>query len=234
MNNKQLKPNVLLVEDDKSVANVISYNLQKQGYNVIVVHDGEKALITAKNEKPDLILLDWMLPLKSGIEVCTILRSYPECSHTPIIMISAKDDDLDKVTGLDRGADDYMTKPFSPFELAARMRAVLRRIRPAFSDKMLKFSDIEMDLSSHCVMRGSKEVKLAPIEFQILQMLMEKPERVLSRNSLISKIWGTEIEVDTRTVDVHITRLRKALLEASNNNKEIIKTVRLAGYKLTL
>lgn len=230
---KALKPTVLVVEDDKSIATVISYNLQKEGYNVNFVTDGEEGIEVARAEKPDIILLDWMLPSRSGIDVCMALRSTQDTANIPIIMISAKDDDLDKVTGLERGADDYITKPFAPVELLARMRAVLRRIRPAFADKVLRFKDVEMDLSSYNVIRAGKEVKLAPIEFQILQTLMENPNRVLSRDALINKVWGLDIEVDARTVDVHITRLRKALLKASSDNVDIIKTVRLAGYKLS-
>ncbi len=229
---KALKPKVLVVEDDKSIATVISYNLQKEGYNVSFVADGAEGIEAAKAEKPDIILLDWMLPSISGIDVCLALRNNQETANIPIIMISAKDDDLDKVTGLERGADDYMTKPFAPIELLARMRAVLRRIRPAFADKTLRFQDVEMDLSSYIVTRAGNDVKLAPIEFQILQTLMENPNRVLSRDNLINRIWGVDIEVDARTVDVHITRLRKSLMYASPNNIDLIKTVRLAGYKL--
>lgn len=230
--NKTLKPLVLLVEDDHSIANVISYNLQKEGYKVTVVTDGEAAIAVAQEETPDVILLDWMLPRKSGIEVCMALRSIENTANIPIIMISTKDDDLDKVTGLERGADDYITKPFSPIELAARMRAVLRRIRPAFADKKLRFEDIEMDLSSYTVMRAGSQIRLAPIEFQILQALMENPKRVLSREVLIARIWTANASVDQRTVDVHITRLRKALINASPDKIDMIQTIRLAGYKL--
>ena len=231
---KALKPTVLVVEDDKSIATVITYNLQKEGYNVSFVTDGEEGIEAAKAEKPDIILLDWMLPSRSGIDVCMALRGHQETANIPIIMISAKDDDLDKVTGLERGADDYITKPFAPVELLARMRAVLRRIRPAFADKLLRFQDVEMDLSSYTVTRSSKDIKLAPIEFQILQTLMENPNRVLTRDTLINRVWGVDLEVDARTVDVHITRLRKALLGASPDNIDVIKTVRLAGYKLSV
>ena len=232
MCSKDLKANILLVEDDKSVSTVITYNLQKEGYKVSLAVDGEQALNMARLYKPDLVLLDWMLPIKSGIEVCISLKDNQETFHIPIIMVSAKDDDLDKVAGLERGADDYITKPFSPVELMARIKAILRRVRPAFSNKILKFYDVEMDLASYKVIRKDKELQLAPIEFQILQSLIENPSIVLSREMLINKIWGVDIDVDARTVDVHITRLRKALLNTSVDNFDIIKTIRLAGYKL--
>ncbi|CAL7960564.1 Phosphate regulon transcriptional regulatory protein PhoB [Alphaproteobacteria bacterium] len=231
---KALKPTVLIVEDDKSIATVISYNLQKEGYNVIIAVDGEEAVNVAKAERPDIILLDWVLPCKSGIEVCETLRDNPDTSGIPIIMISVKDDDLDKVTGLEHGADDYITKPFAPIVVIARIKAVLRRVRPIFADKKLKFHDLEIDLSSYTVSRSGKEIKLSPIEFQILQILMENSSRVLSREALINRIWGVGVDVDARTVDVHITRLRKALLNASRDNIDVIKTVRLVGYKLSL
>lgn len=230
---KALKPRVLIVEDDKAIATVMCYNLRKEGYEVTLVTDGEDGVETAKLEKPDIILLDWMLPSKSGVDICLTLRKFEETANIPIIMISAKDDDLDKVTGLERGADDYITKPFAPVELLARMRAVLRRIRPAIADKKMVFDDLEMDLSSCNVKRSNVDIKLAPIEFQILQTLMENPNRVLSRDSLINRVWGPDVEVDARTVDVHITRLRKALLKASSDGIDIIKTIRLAGYKIS-
>lgn len=228
--NKNLRLSILIVEDEKSFATVIAYNLQKEGYNVNIINDGEEALQWVYSSKPDLILLDWVLPSKHGIEVCRALRANPDTANIPIIMISARDQDLDKVAGLDRGADDYLTKPFSPIELIARIKAVLRRIRPAIAEKTLQFNDIVIDLNTYSVTCNSIEVKLAPIEFQILQILMENPGNVFSRNELIEKIWGIEVVVDPRTVDVHMTRLRKALFKACG--KECIKTVRLVGYKL--
>ncbi|MDA0938693.1 MAG: response regulator [Proteobacteria bacterium] len=231
---KQLKLTILLVEDDKSVAAVVAYNLQKGGYTVHVLHDGEGAVEWAKSFKPDLILLDWVLPGKSGMEICAELRAFHLTANTPIIMLSAKDQDFDKVAGLEEGADDYIVKPFSPVELMSRVKAILRRIRPAFAQNILSFYDIEMNLSSYSVTRGERNVKLAPIEFKILQIMLEQPEVVLGRSVLIEKIWGADIKVDPRTVDVHITRLRKALLNASADDIDVIKTVRLAGYKLQL
>lgn len=231
--NKSLKPTILLVEDDHSISSVIRYNLAKDGYQVIVADNGENGFELAISHQPDLIILDWMLPRSSGLEVCVMLRENEVTENIPIIMISARNQDLDKVTGLERGADDYITKPFSPLELMARIRAIFRRIRPAFTNKKLEFLDIVIDLSSYQTRRGDVEVKLAPIEFQILQSLMEEPGRVLSREELIKQVWETNVHVDNRTVDVHITRLRQALLKASNDSVDVIKTVRLVGYKLS-
>jgi two-component system phosphate regulon response regulator PhoB len=229
---KKLNPTVLIVEDEESIVAVIKYNLKKEGYFVQVAGDGADAVEAAKKLKPDIVLLDWMLPTMSGIDVCKTIRSTPEISNTPIIMITAKSQDIDKVTGLDIGVDDYMVKPFSPAELIARIKAILRRLRPAFSGNSLNFEDIVLDLNSHSVTRNGHDIKLSPIEFQILQILMENPSRVMSRDALMDKIWGTDIYVGSRTVDVHITRLRNALLKASTNNLDVIKTIRLAGYKL--
>ncbi len=229
---KNLQPTILVVEDDESISSIIKYNLKKAGYMVNLVDNGNDAITAAKSTIPDLILLDWMLPGMTGIDVCKTLRSQPETVNIPIIMLSAKGEEIDKITGLDRGADDYITKPFSPVELSARIKAVLRRIRPAFSGKFLEFEDIKIDLSMHTVERAGQELKLSPIEFKILQSLMENPGRVLSRESIMDKIWGAEIYVGTRTIDVHITRLRKALIASSKDGNDIIKTVRLGGYAL--
>jgi len=228
---KILKPSILVVDDEESISTVIRYNLQKEGYRVTTISDGTDALKYAQENKPDLILLDWMLPSIPGVEICRKLREEPETANIPIIMVSARTEEFDRITGLDRGADDYIIKPFSPAELIARIKAILRRMRPAFSNKTLTFDDMEMDLLSHTVIRDGGEVKLAPLEFQILQILMEHPNRVLSREALIDKIWGDDT-VGNRTVDVHITRLRKALLKQSLTGEDIIKTVRLAGYTL--
>ncbi len=229
---KVLKPSILVVEDEESIATVIKYNLQKEGYQVQITADGEEAVYLAKNSKPDIILLDWLLPSIQGIEVCRVMRETPETSNIPIIMISAKGEEFDRISGLERGADDYIVKPFSPAELIARIKAIFRRLRPAFSNKVIEFEDIAMDLMTHSVTRKGYEVKLAPIEFQILQILMEHPNRVLSREALIDKIWGVDIYVGSRTVDVHVTRLRKALIKASPDGEDLIKTIRLAGYCL--
>lgn len=229
---KVLKPSVLVVDDEESISTVIKYNLQKEGYRVQTASDGEEALAIAQSNKPDLVLLDWMLPSMSGVEICRKLRENPDTANIPIIMVSAKAEEFDRITGLDKGADDYVIKPFSPAELIARIKAILRRMRPAFSNKVLVFDDIEMDLLSHSVARGGGDVKLAPLEFQILQILMEHPNRVLSREALIDKIWGADAYVGARTVDVHITRLRKSLLRQSLTGEDVIKTIRLAGYTL--
>lgn len=229
-----LKPHVLIAEDEDAISAVVKYNLRKQGYNVYEVNDGADALDYAKSNKPDVIILDWMLPTMSGIDVCKNLREYHDTLNIPIIMLTAKSEELDKITALERGADDYMTKPFSPNELVARIKAILRRIRPAFSGKILKFDDIEMDLLAHTVTRNGNEIELSPIEFNILLVMMENPGRVLSRDALMNKIWGNDIYVGSRTIDVHITRLRKALVNASKDGKDVIRTVRLEGYTLRL
>lgn len=229
---KQLQPSILVVEDEDGMASVLNYTLKKEGYSVHVTNNGPEAIDLAREIHPDLILLDWMLPNMTGVEVCRILRQKTETQNIPIIMISAKGDEVDKITGLDRGADDYIVKPFAPAELIARIKAVLRRMRPAFSGKILEFFDIKMDLKNHSVIRNNKELSLSPIEFKILQILIENPGRVLSRESLMDKIWGNEVYVGSRTVDVHITRLRKMLLDTSLDNIDIIKTIRLAGYTL--
>jgi two-component system, OmpR family, phosphate regulon response regulator PhoB len=227
-----LMPTILIVEDEDSIASIIKYHLKKEGYHVLTVGDGAEAVRVAKASKPDLILLDWILPSIPGVEVCKLLRNSSEVANVPIIMVTAKLDDIDKITGLERGADDYITKPFSYNELLARIKAVLRRLRPAFSGKILAFEDIKIDLATHTVTRGENKLDLSPIEFKILQVLIENPGRVMSRDSLMDKIWGTEIYVGSRTVDVHITRLRKALINSSSDGKDMIKTIRLAGYTI--
>lgn len=231
---KKLSPTILLVEDDISVASVVKYNLQKLDYAVTVVEDGSLAIPTAVKIRPDIIILDWMMPGISGIEICKQVRQTPTIANTPILMLSARNEEMDKIAGLETGADDYLTKPFSSHELAARIKALIRRIRPAFSVKMLKHQDIEMDLEYHTVRRDGYSVDLSPIEFKILYLLMEHPGKVYSRENLMDKVWGADIYVGTRTVDVHITRLRRALQVGANASKKIIKTVRLSGYALVL
>ncbi|MBI1953986.1 MAG: response regulator [Proteobacteria bacterium] len=232
MRGNELKINILLVEDDRSVAAAVSYNLQKDGCRVYVAHDGKAALEMARSHVPDLILLDWVLPDRSGPEICSSLRADPNIGHTPIIIISVKGDEIDKVMGLDHGADDYITKPLFPQEMKARIKAVLRRIRPALISREISFHDIVMDLNAHTVMRKETELTLSPVEFQILQALIEAPGIVLSRGALIKKVWGADVNVDERTVDVHITRLRHVLIKASSDGLDLIKTIRLGGYKL--
>ncbi|MEM7616981.1 MAG: phosphate regulon transcriptional regulator PhoB [Pseudomonadota bacterium] len=231
-NKKELQPNILVVEDEESIAIMIQYNLEKEGYRVRVTSDGEEAMLMIEESKPDLILLDWMLPSMSGIEICRHLRSKDEYKTIPIIMISAKGEGEDKIRGLDCGVDDYLVKPFLPTELSARIRAVFRRIRPAFTKKHLEFEDVKLDLISCNVTRDENPVHLGPTEFKILQSLMEYPSRVLTRDQLIRKVWGYDNDVEYRTIDVHINRLRKAL-NLKGEKPNIIKTIRSTGYSLT-
>lgn len=227
---KTLKPSILVVEDEASISTVIKYNLEKVGYRVYILEDGSQVLQYTLENNPDLILLDWMLPTITGIEVCNLLRHNDVTANIPIIMISARNEGHDKIDGLNEGADDYIAKPLSPVELIARIKAVLRRIRPAFSDKVLVFDDIEMDLLNHLVTRDAGEVNLSPIEFQLLQILIEQPNVTQSRATLIEKIWGANDTINLRTIDVHITRLRHALLRKSLTGEDVIKSVRNTGY----
>ena len=221
---------VLIVDDEAPILALVRYNLEKAGYRVLEAADGREALLVASEEQPDIIVLDWMLPSLSGIEVCRRLRRDRDLSHTPIIMLTARGDEEDRVRGLDVGADDYMPKPFSPSELLARIRAVLRRIRPALAEDSLTHSDLVMDLAAWRVLRGGQPVHLGPKEFAILRFLMENPGRVFSRGQILDRIWGSGIFIDERTVDVHIGRLRKAL--NASGGPELIRTVRSAGYSL--
>ncbi len=226
-----MKPLVLLVEDEAALVTLLRYNLEREGFRLVDARDGEEALVLAKEERPDLVLLDWMLPLMSGLEVCRQLRRAPETRDTPIILLTARGEEADKVRGLDSGADDYITKPFSPAELVARMRAVLRRAQPALANETLQFDDLEMDLAAHRVRRGERDVHLGPTEFRLLRHLMQHPGRVFSREQLLDAVWGRDVYVEPRTVDVHIRRLRKAL-NASEAEADLIRTVRSAGYAL--
>jgi two-component system phosphate regulon response regulator PhoB len=221
---------VLVVEDEEALSQLLKYNLEKEGYKVSLARDGEEALVVADEEKPDLILLDWMLPKAPGIEVCRQLRARQDTRNTPIVMLTARDEEADRIRGLDTGADDYISKPFSMVELLARLRAVMRRIRPGLADDKVRVGDIVMDRVSHRVKRGAREVHLGPTEFRILDHLMQHPGRVFSREQLLDAVWGSDVYVEARTVDVHIGRLRKAL----NDGDEIdpIRTVRSAGYSL--
>lgn len=225
-----MKPLVLVVEDEAALVTLLRYNLEREGYRVIEAGDGEEALVLTEEETPDIVLLDWMLPLMSGIEVCRRIRRTPAGRDLPIIMLTAKGEEGDKVRGLESGADDYVTKPFSPAELIARMRAVLRRVQPGMSSEMLEFEDLIMDLAAHRTRRGPRDIHLGPTEFRLLRHLMQHPGRVFSREQLLDSVWGRDIYVEPRTVDVHIRRLRKAL----NNDQDIdlIRTVRSAGYAL--
>ncbi|MCL4159037.1 UNVERIFIED_CONTAM: hypothetical protein GTU68_002570 [Idotea baltica] len=221
---------ILLVEDDPSLTELIKYNLEQEGFEVVVEMDGENGLITAMEDQPDLILLDWMLPNLSGIEICRRIRRDKSTRNIPVIMLTARSEESDRIRGLDIGADDYVTKPFSPKELTARIKAMFRRIRPALSEQMLEYAGIEMDLSSRKIKRDGQSIHLGPTEFNILKYLMENPCRVFSREQLLDMVWGNDIYVEARTVDVHIRRLRKALNKDDKAN--IIRTVRSAGYSL--
>ena len=208
----QRQPVIVLVEDESAQREVLSYNLEAEGFTVVPATSGDEALIVIREETPDLILLDWMLPGVSGIEVCRQIKARPETRGIPVVMISARSEELDRVRGLETGADDYVVKPYSVAELMARLRALLRRTRPAAMGEQLVFEDILLDAAEHRVYRAGKPVSLGPTEFRLLSTLMEKPGRVWSRESLLDRVWGRDIYVDTRTVDVHIGRLRTALI----------------------
>jgi len=223
-------PNILVVEDEAALVTLLRYNLEREGFQVIEAGDGEEALLLARERKPDLVLLDWMLPLLSGIEVCRQLRRLPETRAVPIIMLTARGEEGDKLRGLDSGADDYVTKPFSPSELIARVRAVLRRARPAIETETLQYEDLVMDLAAHRVKRNGRDVHLGPTEFRLLRHLLEHQGRVFSREQLLDQVWGQDVYVEPRTVDVHIRRLRKAL--NIDDEPDLIRTVRSAGYAL--
>lgn len=225
-----MKPRILIVEDEAALVTLLRYNLEREGFEVFEARDGDEALVLADENPPDLILLDWMLPLTSGIEVCRQVRRRPELRNTPVIMLTARGEEADKIRGLDSGADDYVTKPFSPAELLARVRALLRRSRPVLSDEMLHCGDVRMDLAAHRVHRGDRSIHLGPTEFRLLRYLMEHQGRVFSREQLLDAVWGRDVFVEARTVDVHIRRLRKAL--NSNGDRDMIRTVRAAGYAL--
>lgn len=225
-----LKPRILIVEDETAVVTLLRYNLEHEGFEVEAVSDGEEALVAVDENPPDLILLDWMLPQVSGIEVCRQLRRRNETKQLPIIMLTARGEEADTVRGLDAGADDYVPKPFSPAELTARVHALLRRTRPALSEESLTVADIKMDLAAHRVYRDGREIKLGPTEYRLLRHFMEHPGRVFSREQLLDAVWGRDVYVELRTVDVHIRRLRKALNE--DGADDMIRTVRSAGYAL--
>lgn len=225
-----MNPYVLIVEDEPGIVEMLRYNLEAAGLEASVAMDGDEALISIAERTPDLVLLDWMLPGTSGIEVCRQLRRKPDTRNLPVIMLTARGEEADRVRGLESGADDYVTKPFSPSELVARVRAVLRRTRPATDAEQLTFADITMDLISHRVQRASQNLHLGPTEFRLLRHLMEHPGRVYSREQLLDAVWGHNVYVESRTVDVHIRRLRKALNDGGQ--QDLIRTVRSAGYAL--
>jgi two-component system phosphate regulon response regulator PhoB len=220
------------MEDEDALATLLSYNLEKEGYRVVVAADGEEGMLQIEERLPDLVLLDWMLPKLSGIEVCRRIRGKSETRNMPIIMLTARGEESDRIRGLDTGADDYMTKPFSMTELIARIRAVLRRIRPGLADDRLNHGDIVIDRVAHRVRRSGQEIHLGPTEFRLLDHLMQHPGRVFSREQLLDAVWGSDVYVEARTVDVHVGRLRKALNVEGTVNP--IRTVRSAGYSLDL
>ena len=223
-------PYILVVEDEDSLATLLQYNLDKEGYKVGLAGDGEEAMVMLDEQQPDLMVLDWMLPKVSGVEVCRRVRARAETRNMPIIMLTARGEETDRIRGLDTGADDYIVKPFSMTELAARIRAVLRRIRPGLADDRVRYGDLLIDRAAHRVRRGEREVHLGPTEFRLLDYLMQHPGRVFSREQLLDAVWGSDVYVEARTVDVHIGRLRKALNEGADDDP--IRTVRSAGYSL--
>ena len=224
------QPTVLVVEDESAQREVLTYNLEAEGFRVASAVNGEEAMLLVDEMSPDIIVLDWMLPSVSGIEVCRRLKSRPDTRAVPIIMLSARSEEVDRVRGLETGADDYVIKPYSVVELMARVRTQLRRVRPSSVGVQLDFADITLDPETHRVFRSGKTLKLGPTEFRLLTTFMEKPGRVWSREQLLDRVWGRDIYVDTRTVDVHIGRLRKALMQHGGDDP--LRTVRGAGYAL--
>jgi two-component system, OmpR family, phosphate regulon response regulator PhoB len=224
------KPTLLLVEDDRALADLLLWHFERENYDVVRTADGDEALLLAEERPPDLVILDWMIEGVSGIEVCRRLRRRASSAHVPIIMLTARGEESDRIRGLETGADDYVTKPFSPRELMARVGAVLRRIRPALVGEQLSYGDIEMDVDAHRVRRGGKPVQLGPTEFRLLRHLMESPGRVFSRERLLDAVWPRDRDIDARTVDVHVRRLRKAL--NAGGSPDLVRTVRSAGYSL--
>ncbi len=226
-------PHILVVEDEDALSTLLQYNLEKEGYEVVVAADGEEALTLVSEKLPDLVILDWMLPKVSGIEVCRRLRQRSESRNVPIIMLTARGEESDRIRGLDTGADDYVVKPFAMSELSARIRAVLRRLRPGLAEDRVRCGDLVIDRVAHRVKRSGKEIHLGPTEFRLLDYLMQHPGRVFSREQLLDAVWGSDVYVEARTVDVHIGRLRKAL-NRDDTETDPIRTVRSAGYSLDL
>ena len=225
-----MKPLVLIVEDEAPLVTMLRYNLEKEGFQVCEAGDGEEALVQIAERKPDLVLLDWMLPLVSGIEVCRRIRRSAETRSLPVIILMARGEETDRVRGLDSGADDYVVKPFSPSELVARLRAVMRRAQPDTAQNLLQFADVEVDTAAHRVSRSGRPIHLGPTEFRLLRYLIGHPGRVFSREQLLDAVWGRDVYVEARTVDVHIRRLRKAL--NVDGAVDVVRTVRSAGYAL--
>ena len=225
-----MKPRILVIEDEPALVEMLRYNLEKEGFDVAAALDGEEGLTAVGETKPDLVLLDWMLPHMSGLEICRQLRRGRETRAIPVIMLTARGEESDRVRALDVGADDYVAKPFSPGELVARIRAVLRRAHPASAANILTYGGLVMDLGAHRVTRDGRAIHLGPTEFRLLRFLMEHPGRVYTREQLLDAVWGRDIYVEARTVDVHIRRLRKAINAPGQH--DLIRTVRSAGYAL--
>ena len=225
-----IRPTVLLVEDEPAQRELLVYNLDVEGFDVITADNGEDGLLLVEENQPDLIILDWMIPQLSGLEVCRRLKLNPKTRQIPVIMLSARTEDLDRVRGLETGADDYVVKPYSVVEFTARVKAHFRRANVATAGTKLTYDDIVVDLQTYRVYRNNLEINLGPTEFKLLTEFMEKPGRVLQRDQLLDRVWGQEVYVDTRTVDVHIGRLRKALQQ--HGGKDPIRTVRGIGYAL--
>ena len=226
------KPSLLLVEDDRALADLLAWHFTREGYDIARTGDGEEALLLAEERTPDLVILDWMIEGVTGIEVCRRLRRRASTAHVPIIMLTARGEESDRIRGLETGADDYVTKPFSPRELLARVGAVLRRIRPALAGEQLAYADLEMDVAARRVRRAGKAIHLGPTEFRLLRHFMENPGRVFSREHLLETVWSHDSDIDARTVDVHVRRLRKVLNEGGL--PDVIRTVRSAGYSLDI
>lgn len=224
------RPRLLLVEDDPALTDLLQWHFDREDFDVVHTGDGEEALALAAEMPPDIILLDWMIEGVSGLEVCRRLRKAPATANVPIIMLTGRTEETDRVRGLETGADDYVTKPFSPRELIARVRAVMRRVRPALADEQLRLADLEMDVVRHKVKRGGQAIPLGPTEFRLLKHFLEHPARVFSRERLLDAVWGRDRDIELRTVDVHIRRLRQAL--NIEGRPELIRTVRSAGYAL--
>jgi two-component system phosphate regulon response regulator PhoB len=224
------KGKLLLVEDDKALAELLVWHFERQEFEVRRTADGEEALILAEEEVPDIVILDWMIEGISGLEVCRRLRRRPATANVPIIMLTSRGEEADRIRGLETGADDYVTKPFSPGELLARVGAVLRRVRPALAGESLSYGDVEMDVAAHRVRRAGRPVPLGPTEFRLLRHFLEHPRRVFSRERLLDSVWAHDSDIELRTVDVHVRRLRGALNEGGG--PDLIRTVRSAGYAL--
>jgi len=225
-----MQPSVLIVEDDLALSELLQWHFDSEGYGVRTTPDGEEALVLVRERLPDLIVLDWMIESLSGMEVCRQLRRSKESARVPILMLTARGEEEDKIRGLKTGADDYVTKPFSPRELLARAEALIRRSRPALAGEILSFADLELDPAAHRVLRAGEPLQIGPTEFRLLRHFMENPRRVMSRQQLIDAVWGMDREIDERTIDVHIRRLRQAI--SKPGVPELIRTVRSAGYAL--